>query len=318
MTPSAEPARWVIGRGLLGSAVVDASNSAVLGQPITWQDPNLAHSDLVRGLELLSTSATGRMEIFWCAGRGVTSTPAAQLALEISTFQRFLDAILGLPDDIRARLSVFLASSVGGAYAGSSDPPFDESTPTAPLSDYGRAKLAMEQSLALATERGGWRSFISRITNLYGAGQDMTKGQGLLSVLVASYVTRRPASIYVPLDTLRDYIYADDCARVVLAGTGRVAGEPRGTTVVKIVGAMAAQSVGAILGETRRLNAGRRAPVILGQGSHTGQALDLRVRSQVWTDLDALVRTTLPEGLHRLHAAQLDAYVAAAPRVTRA
>lgn len=288
--------------------MIEASKTEVHTEQIRWSEPALAHADLARGLTRLSAAHEGRLEIYWCAGRGVTSTPASELAAEIATFQRFLDALLGMPDQVRRRTAMFLASSVGGAYAGSSAPPFDEATPAAPLSDYGRAKVAMEIDLTRATAQGGWRSFIARITNIYGARQDMTKGQGLLSALVASCITHRPINVYVPLDTLRDYIYADDCGRVVLAGTHRAAGEARGTTVVKVVGAMTAQSVGAILGETRRLNAGRRAPVVLGHGPQLGQALDLRVRSRVWTDLDALVRTTLPEGLHKLHAAQLRAY----------
>ena len=255
-----------------------------------------------------------RIEIFWCAGKGVTSSPVSQLNDELAVFERFLLMLGDLPSQDRTRLSFFLASSVGGAYAGSSEPPFTESTPVHPSSAYGATKMAMERALTEATAKGGWRSFIARITNLYGPGQDLGKGQGLLSVIVASYLTRRPVSIFVSLDTLRDYIYEDDCARLIVAGTERASRESPGTTVVKIVGAMAAQSIGAILGENRRLR-GQRAPVILGQGSGAGQASDLRVRSEVWTDLDALVRTTLPEGLDSLYRAQLATLGRGSPRL---
>lgn len=309
----AEPIRWVIGRGLLGAAVSAASSSPVLEQPVRWDDPASAHTDLAHGLNRLLAASDGPLQVLWCAGKGVTSTPEAALQAELVTFTDFIGLLSALGERDRSRLSVFLASSVGGAYAGSPSPPFTESTPPVPLSAYGRTKLAMERALTEATRQGGWRAFIARITNLFGAGQDMSKGQGLLSVLVASYITRRPPTIFVSLDTLRDYILTDDCARVILAGTQRAAELDTGTTALKIVGAMNAQSVGAILGENRRLNAGRRAPVILGPGPAAGQALDLRVRSEVWTDLDALVQTTLPEGLHRLHLAQLGAYARGAP-----
>jgi UDP-glucose 4-epimerase len=275
-----------------------------MSRAVRWQDSEAAIDDLQYGLAELTSVDAERIEIYWCAGKGVTSSPASQLDAELALFERFLALLLDVPDSVRSRLGFFLASSVGGAYGGSSEPPFTESTPIQPGSAYGVTKMAMERSLVTATSRGEWRSFIARITNLYGPGQDLGKGQGLLSVIVASYLTRRPASIFVSLDTLRDYIYEDDCARVIVAGTDRAAGQPRGTTVVKIVGAMAAQSIGAILGENRRLR-GQRAPVILGQGSGAGQASDLRVRSEVWTDLDALVRTTLPEGLDSLYRAQL-------------
>lgn len=296
--------RWIIGRGLLGSAVARAAGPEAQTAAIRWQDAEQAVEDLRDGLARLCRTEAGRIEIFWCAGKGVTSSPPAQLNDELAVFERFLSLVGALSPHDRSRLSFFLASSVGGAYAGSSEPPFTESTPTRPSSAYGSTKMAMERSLTVATATGGWRSFVARITNLYGPGQDLGKGQGLLSVIVASYLTRRPLSIFVSLDTLRDYIYEDDCARVIIAGTERASGEKPGSTVTKIVGAMAAQSIGAILGENRRLR-GQRAPVILGQGSGAGQASDLRVRSEVWTDLDALVRTTLPEGLDSLYRAQL-------------
>lgn len=296
--------RWVIGRGLLGSAVSRVRGDEPLAVSVRWQDPTAARQDLAAGVRRLFAAPADRVEIYWCAGRGVTSSPSAQLEAEFDTFDEFLRLLVDLPESDRSRLAIFLASSVGGAYAASSPPPFTEFTEPAPSSAYGLTKLRMESALRDATATGGWRSFIARITNLYGPGQDLAKGQGLLSVIVASYVTHRPVSIYVSLDTLRDYIYEDDCARVIDAAMLRVAAEPAGTTVTKIVGAMTAQSIGAILGENTRLRR-RRPRVILGQGDPRGQANDLRVRSEVWTDLDALVRTTIPEGLNNLYRAQL-------------
>ena len=269
-----------------------------------WDDPADTHDDLANALAQFLESDADFLEIYWCAGRAVTSSSESQLETELATFETFIELLVQLSDADRGRLGVFLASSVGGAYAAANDPPFTESTPAAPASAYGRTKLRMEQALRQATAAGGWRTFIARITNLYGPGQDLAKGQGLLSVIVASYVTHRPVSIYVPLDTLRDYIYEDDCADVIDSAVVRVRSEEPGTTVLKIVGAMTALSVGAILGENIRLRR-RRAHVILGQGNGTGQAYDLRVQSEVWTDLDALVRTTVPEGLDRLYRAQL-------------
>jgi UDP-glucose 4-epimerase len=287
----------------LGRAVIRARNDVVLDVAIPWEDPHRSELAIGAGITRLIAN-TGPLEIYWCAGRGVTSTPANELAVEVSVFERTLQMLEALPGDVHPRLTVFLASSVGGAYAGSPRPPFSESTPTAPLSAYGEAKLRMESLLAASTKRAGWRSFIGRITNVYGAGQDLRKAQGLISALVRGNLTGQPVSLYVPLDTLRDYIYEDDCAAVIDRGMLRVASQSPGTTVTKIVGTMRAVSIGALLSELTRLRR-RRGPVVLGGGDARGQALDLRVRSQVWTDLDGLVRTTLPEGLSRVYQAQL-------------
>lgn len=295
--------RWVVGRGLLGRAIERARSGPVLRHPIPWDDPRESVAAFRAGLALLA-AAEGPIELYWSAGRGVTSTPAAQLDIEVGVFASALDAIGELPASARDRLTVFLASSVGGAYAGSPRPPFTEQTATAPLSAYGEAKLSMEDALRRATAQGQWRSFIARITNIYGAGQNLAKAQGLISALVRGHLSGQPISVYVPLDTLRDYIFEDDCAAVIDAAMVRTRALAPGTTTAKIVGSMRAVSIGAILSELTRLRR-RRGSIVLGGGDPRGQSLDLRVRSTVWTDLDGLVRTTLPEGLSRVFQAQL-------------
>ncbi|MEG9226820.1 NAD-dependent epimerase/dehydratase family protein [Aeromicrobium sp. Sec7.5] len=300
-------ARWVIGHGLLGRAVHDAAAHPPMAVPVRWIDADEAVADLAAGLDLLAEAADGGpWEISWCAGRGVTSSPRDQLEAEVAVFRRFMAALADHElDATQGRL--FLASSVGGVYAGSGAAPFTESTEPRPVSAYGEAKFAMEEIVTTTSRQTGLRSFIGRITNLYGPAQDLSKGQGLISVIVASHVLRRPATIYVSLDTLRDYLYADDCGAMVVAGLERLEREPAGTTVVKILGSMTPWSIGAILGEAGRIHR-LRAPIVSGQGpiTHTaGQSRDLRVRSEVWVELDALARTTLPEGLDALHRAQM-------------
>ena len=170
----------------------------------------------------------------------------------------------------------------------------------------------MEDGLERLAEFG-LRSFIARITNLYGPGQDLGKGQGLISVIVESYVTGRPVQIYVSLDTLRDYVYVDDCARVIAGGMDLLREEKAGTVIMKIVGAMDALSIGAIIGEMSRLRR-KPVPIVTGQGNSAGQASDLRVRSTVWPELDHLVSTTLPAGLGAIYRAQLASHIIAPGR----
>ncbi|WP_022878779.1 NAD(P)-dependent oxidoreductase [Microbacterium sp. B19] len=298
------PIRWIIGRGLLGSAIERGRPDTPFSAPIDWFSPSATVSSLDAGVDAFLRLAGDReWEIYWSAGRGVTSTPREIMMREAEVFESFLElAAERLPRDGRG--SFFLGSSVGGAYAGNPSPPFTELTPTAPLSAYGEAKLRMENALTASIAATGRRAFIARVTNLYGPGQDMAKGQGLISAIVGGYVTGRPVSVYVSLDTLRDYIFVEDCGRVVSAAMERVRTEPPGTVVTKIVGSMRALSIGALLGEIGRLRR-RPAPLILGQGDARGQSLDLRVRSVVWPDLDALVSTTLPEGLGIVYQAQL-------------
>ena len=69
---------------------------------------------------------------------------------------------------------------------------------------------------------------------------------------------------------------------------------PAETAVVKILASGRAVSIAALIAECRRVF--RRSPRISFRPP-TGHALDLRVRSTVLTELDALARTTLHAGL---------------------
>jgi len=305
---AAATTEWIIGRGLLGSAIAQQLGHDAYAAQVRWEDPELAVEDLRTSLSAFLAQAPSSWAILWTAGRGVTSSTHDQLDVEARVFHAFLDLLREYPETRLDGGRIFLASSVGGAYAGSTAPPFTELTPTAPLSAYGEVKLEMEDSLRSLVAATALRGLIARITNLYGPGQDLGKGQGLISVIVESYVTGRPVSIYVPLDTLRDYIYVDDCARIVVAGVDRLARETSGTVVTKIIGSMGALSVGAIVGEISRLRR-KPVPIVTGQGNSTGQSGDLRVRSIVWPDLDALASTTMPAGLGATYRAQLAQHI---------
>ncbi|WP_168916296.1 NAD-dependent epimerase/dehydratase family protein [Microcella flavibacter] len=301
-----DAADLMIGRGLLGRAVLGLLPLGTPAASVRWGDADRAVSDLRAAADQLIGSSGDRWRLYWCAGAGVTATSAESLETEVDVFRRFLEHLESLPEAVRRRGTVFLASSVGGAYAGAGSPPYDERSPTGALSPYGSAKLAMEAELAATSSRSGVRSFIARITNLYGPGQDLSKGQGLISTIARTYISNQPASIFVPLDTIRDYVYAPDCARVVVASVERTSLLPAGSSIVKVIGSSQAVSIGALVGEFRRLM--RRAPlIVLGAGNASGQAPDLRVRSTVWTDLDSLISTTLPEGISRTHRSLLRA-----------
>lgn len=290
-------ARWVIGRGLLGGAISARFSDDVFRWPIRWADPDTSSTDLTDGLAAFLTDDPNDWEIYWSAGAGVTGTPQAVLRDEVAVFDRFLGSVKALGDPRLAVGRLFLASSVGGVYAGNPTPPFTETSAVSPLSPYGSAKAEMESAARRLSEQHGLRTFIARVSNLYGPGQDLSKGQGLISVIAKTYLTRSPASIFVSMDTIRDYIFVEDCAKVVIASMSRLADGTPGSSVTKIVGSSVGTTIGALTGEFNRVLR-RRPLIVLGSGNASGQARDLRVRSAVWTDLDSLVSTTLPAGIN--------------------
>jgi len=305
--PSVPPLTWVIGRGgLLGQSLETALETAfgttVLWrppEPISWLAPGAGALDLRRKVGEFLRVAGGRpWSVAWCAGAGVTGTSAIALQLELAALRETLDSLAGAPRGSDG--AFFFASSAGGVYAGVGAPPYDESSPVHPLGAYGQAKLDAETLVADWSHATGTPSLIGRIANLYGPGQNLAKAQGLISQICRSHLTGQPVSIYVSLDTLRDYFFAPDCAGMIVEGLARLRQDQSMTqpgVVTKILASQRAITIGAVIGEMRRIF--KRSPrVVLGASPVSAmQARDLSLRSRVWPELDRRLLTPLPVGI---------------------
>jgi UDP-glucose 4-epimerase len=305
---------WVLGgRGLLGSAIVrqldrraESGWRRITASPLDWNDPEAAARGARAAAKQLVAAASAtpgdRWCVIWAAGGAVTSSPQPQLDGELAVLEAVLDAVA-----VEARTApatpgaLFYASSAGGIYSGSTHPPFDEHAEVAPISPYGRFKLRAEGIVASKAEEAGASALLGRIANLYGPGQRLDKMQGLISHLALAQLASAPASIYVPLETLRDYIYVDDCGALILEAIERLfaeatdAGAP--VTATKNLATGRAVSIAELLGHFRQLL--RRTPTVVLASSPASayQAVDLRISSSIWTDLDARTLTPLPVGI---------------------
>jgi UDP-glucose 4-epimerase len=238
--------------------------------------------------------------VAWCAGAGFVGADNRGLAVERAALAATLDSLAHSPQPERGNF--FFASSAGGVYAGVGAPPYDENSPVHPLSNYGTAKLDAEALVIEWSRSCGAAVLIGRIANLYGPGQNLTKAQGIISQVCRSYLTGRPAPIYVPLDTIRDYVFAPDCARLVVDGLERLQRERtdlESRVVIKILASQRAVTVGAVLGEMRRIFKGSIRIVVAASALSTAQVQNLSVRSRVWTELDRRPLTPLPVGVAR-------------------
>lgn len=285
--------------GLLGKAVVAEARSRDLplaAPSLPWHDPGATGETLRSTAERL-TDERDELDVLWCAGAGVVGTSREELATEVAVFTRFVDD-LALRSAGRCATRLFLASSAGGLYAGSTAPPFTEDHEPRPLAPYGEAKLAMERAARAAAGRGGFSLLIGRFANLYGPGQRLDKEQGIVSQLCRAQLTKQPLSIFVSLDTSRDYVYVADAARMVHGGMELLAAAPPGTVVTKILCSGVATTLAELVG-TLHWVAKRRPPIVLGLSRNARfQPPDLRFRSTVWPELDRLARTPLPAGIH--------------------
>ena len=300
---SVPPLTWVIGRGgLLGQSLEKALDPEALWvppEPIAWLAPSAGALALRRQVaEFLRATGDRPWSVAWCAGAGVTGSSQQTLQLELVALRETLDA---LGDASRGSDGAFFfASSAGGVYAGVGAPPYDESSPVHPLGAYGQAKLDAEGLVADWSRATGTPSLIGRIANLYGPGQNLAKAQGLISQICRSHLTGQPLSIYVSLDTLRDYLFAPDCARLIVDGLARLLREQPVTApgvVTKILASQRASTIGVVLGEMRRIF--KKPPrIVLGVSPIAAmQARDLSLRSRVWPELDRRSLTPLPAGI---------------------
>ena len=215
---------WVIGsNGLLGSAVSDElKKSSLSWQPtkkIIWDTAGsgdtafkLKESIEAAVKEYVAAVGANTWEIYWCAGIGVVGSDMDLLDREVTAIKILLSCMRssGLTANKSGRM--FFASSAGGVYAGSSNPPFTEETVPIPISDYGAQKLQIEELLINFGKNNNVEIRIGRIANIYGANQNIRKQQGIVTALVKSTILNTTVSMYVPLNTLRNYIFVSDAA----------------------------------------------------------------------------------------------------------
>jgi len=295
---------------------------SIAAEPLPWgdQDRGRFRAAVRRNLDRLGAGfgagdqtdadgigAGGDWAIFWCAGASVTGASEASVQRELDDLDDALDEIrewVGTQVSGRAqRGELFYVSSAGGVFAGSVGPPFTEHSAPAPLSPYGRGKLGAESRVTSFAAEMGVRALIGRVANLYGPAQSLAKAQGLITHLAKAQLSPTPASIYVPLETTRDYIFASDAAAIIRDAMVRLADTATpGETVIKIVASNQSTTIAELLGHFSVLSKSH-PNVMLGASSAAGyQAVDLRVKSVVWPDIDRRPLVSLPEGIHSVLA----------------
>lgn len=297
---------WVVGaRGLLGAAVLREISSRddwhpVDAAPLPWAGTAFADT-VAENVALLLETAKTRDEdwaVIWAAGAAVTNSTVEQLEIELGQLRHVVDRVVGESDAIESaeRGMFFYASSAGGIYGGSAEPPFSEATEPRPLGLYGTYKLKAED-LIRAAGGGMLRTLSGRISNLYGPGQRLDKMQGLISHLAVAQFGPRPASIYVPLDTVRDYLFVTDASAMIADSLELLRRQPAGTDVVKIFSSGTGTSIASLLGYFRTLSKSHPHVMLGASPAASLQGRDLRLTSRVWSEVDRREFVTLPAGI---------------------
>ena len=138
--------------------------------------------------------------------------PAAVQA-ELDELVSLVDALARAAADRSDPQRVLLASSGGTVYDASRPPPYGEDDLVGPTTAYGRLKLTMEQ--ALARHADVIEPVVLRLANVYGPGQRLGTGQGVIGHWFQAAASGRPLEVFGDQETSRDYVYVADAAAAV-------------------------------------------------------------------------------------------------------
>jgi UDP-glucose 4-epimerase len=122
---------------------------------------------------------------------------------------------------------IIYVSSGGTVYGVPQGNPIGEDHPTDPISSYGITKLAIEKYVAMYATIHGIEYRIVRPANVYGEGQHLHIGQGVIGVFLDRCLKGQPIEIWGDGTVSRDYIHVADLVRGIMKlidhrGDGRV------------------------------------------------------------------------------------------------
>jgi UDP-glucose 4-epimerase len=306
---------WVIGNGgMLGAALSHAlrrhgTTLFVPQERFCWAHWQILSAQMAANVQAFAklASTADHWEVYWAAGIGTMNSTTEALASESQALAYLLQLFETEPC-LGHHGSIAFASSAGAIYAGSKEAVMTEMTPPKPTTAYAHEKLKQEDLMgAYAHAHAGMTALIARISTIYGAGQAIGKPQGLLTHIARHLLRNQPIQIYVPFDTIRDYIAVDDAARTIIR-TMTVARLQSGIHT-KIIASESPTTIAEIISIFKRI--ARRPPLIITSASKLSSVYARRIqfRSVMLTDGTQTARTSLSIGIARLMMAERTAFV---------
>jgi len=306
---------WVVGsNGLLGAALQRVllrqnENLFTPGQRFNWDDEvelNRQLADAVNDFSAFLGSGNN-WQIYWAAGIGNFASSKKELVTETRTLTTLLKLIESNAGLASSDGSFSFSSSAGAIYAETKDDVISEDTAVSPTTEYAKEKLKQERTLTNFGQRNDKVTvLLARISTLYGPGQADGKRQGLLAHIARCIVRNQSVNIFVPLDTIRDYITADDAASVMVASISSLNGKPG--VYIKIIASEQAITIAEIVSVFKRV--ARRRPSIVASASKLSSLYTRRIqfKSKSVPIDEETAKTSLLVGVAQVLAAERSAF----------
>lgn len=211
--------------GLFGNAIKNILPSYrrslfEISPPFRWNDPKILLAQFRNNINqyLKVCEKFQEWQIIWSAGKATMRSDTAEAELETVIFNNFLSILEEELNNFNFPGTFGFCSSAGSIYARCQTEIITEKTPDAPTTPYAKNKIKQELLLtAWANQNKNCRGIlIGRMSNLYSPLQDAQKKQGLISHIASCMLLDQEIQIFVPLNTRRDYIWADDAAIVFM------------------------------------------------------------------------------------------------------
>ena len=291
---------WTIGGGgLLGTALHRQDFQHFESSTIPWDATEAAVETIELNAKRFCEEAVDNdWAVIWAAGNAANASSEIEAAKELRTLKAVVTALK--ENKPQGRGAFFLSSSAGGVYAGSQGAPFTALSEVHPLSPYGDLKLAQEHAAAQALA-DVCPVVIGRISNLYGTGQNLGKLQGLISRLALSAITKQQVNMFVSLDTIRDYIYADDAAAVIRHSIEAALNSSVPSVDTQIIASGHPVSLGYLIHLMQDIS---RTKIPVAYGSHassSSQSRDLRLTPSNEAQIHHFIQTPLAVGAKKVY-----------------
>lgn len=213
------PRILLMGGGVVGSAIRDKFLSSGYYQhdklTINWGADNRAKLNLLltffsKNSEFIEDHASDQTILIWAAGAAGFNASEEQANDENIFYEAAIDVISSLiASKKNIILKIYYISSIGGLFEGQHF--IDETSKPAPLRPYGKLKVSQE---AYLDSKDNIACYIFRLSSVYSY-IDKNKRMGLVQTLIQNGMRREASCIYGSLDTLRDYIWAEDVAQAI-------------------------------------------------------------------------------------------------------